>query len=82
MFSKITDVIRDKGNAVDAYMAAAAAAEEAAFSDFERAAEYFLLSAAARECADAHHGLAVHGAVFEHELSKVSSIRRGPRLGI
>lgn len=70
MFTKITDIIREKGNAVRAYHAAAAAARDAAFADPDRAAGYFMLSVAAREFADLHYGEALHAHVFDRELER------------
>jgi N-carbamoyl-L-amino-acid hydrolase len=69
MFTKITDIIRQKGNAVRAYRAAAAAAQEAAIADPDRAVGYFMLSLAAQEFADAYYGEPLHADVADRELA-------------
>ena len=71
MFSSITDIIRQKGNAARAYRAAATAAQEAALRDKERASGYFLLATATQEVADLHYGEPIHGAVFDQELARL-----------
>ncbi|WP_454855527.1 hydantoinase/carbamoylase family amidase [Rhizobium binxianense] len=70
MFTRITDIIREKGNAVRAYYAAAEAAQQAAIADPDRAVGYLILGTAAREFADSRYGEAVHADVFEQELSR------------
>ena len=71
MFTKITDIIRQKGNAVRAYHAAAVAAQEAAITDPDRAVGYFMLGLAAQEFADANYGEPLHAHVFDQELSRL-----------
>lgn len=70
MFSRITDIIREKGNAARAYQAAAAAAREAALAEPDRAAAYFILGAAAQEFGDLHYGEASHASIFDQELQR------------
>jgi N-carbamoyl-L-amino-acid hydrolase len=70
MFTRITDVIRSKGNAAHAYRAASAAAEEAAIAEPERSAGFFMLAIAAQEVADAFYGNPVAGNIFDEQLSR------------
>lgn len=70
MFSKITDIIRQKGNAVRAYRAAAAAAQEAAIADPDRTVGYFILGLAAQEVAETYYGEPLQADVFDQELSR------------
>ncbi|MBY5720866.1 hydantoinase/carbamoylase family amidase [Rhizobium leguminosarum] len=70
MFTEITEIIRQKGNAIHAYRAAAAAAQEAAIANPDCAAGYFMLGVAAWEFADAHYGEALHANFFDQELSR------------
>ncbi|OHV82804.1 hydantoinase/carbamoylase family amidase [Rhizobium sp. LCM 4573] len=70
MFSRITDIIRAKGNGARAYQAAAAAARQAALAEPQRAAGYFILAAAAQEFGDVHYGEASHGDIFGLELKR------------
>ncbi|MBP1845679.1 N-carbamoyl-L-amino-acid hydrolase [Rhizobium petrolearium] len=74
MFTKITDIIRQKGNAVKAYQAAAVAAREAAVADPVRAVGYFMLAHSAQAFADRHYGEAAHAALFDEELSRLQQI--------
>lgn len=70
MFSNITDIIRQKGNAVRAYRAAAVAAGQAAIDDPDRVVGYFMLGLAAQEVAETYYAEPVEAAVFDQELSR------------
>lgn len=74
MFTKITDVIRQKGNAVRAYQAASLAAREAAVADPERAVGYFMLAQSAQAFADRYYGVAAQAALFDEELARFQQI--------
>jgi len=76
MFTKITDIIRQKGNAVRAYRAAAEAAQEAAINDSDRAVGYFMLALAAREFADAYYGEPLQADIADRELAKLEEYAR------
>ena len=74
MFTDIVDIIKQKGNAVRAYQAAANAARDAAVAETSRAVGYFILSYAAQTFADRHYGEATHAALFDKELERLQSI--------
>lgn len=73
MFTQITDIIRQKGNAVRAYRAAATAAQEAAIADPDRAVGYFMLGLAAQEFADLYYGEPLQVDVAERELATLEA---------
>jgi|GEM_PF-25467 len=74
MFTDITDIIRQKGNAVRAYRAAASAAREAAVADPRRAVGFFMLAFITQNFADLHYGEALHAAVFDDELARLQKL--------
>ncbi|WP_246618007.1 hydantoinase/carbamoylase family amidase [Rhizobium populisoli] len=71
MFTNITDIIRQKGNAVRAYQAAAMAAREAALAYPLRAVGYFMLAHSAQAFADRYYGEATQAALFDEELARL-----------
>lgn len=70
MFNRITDIIRENGNGVRAYRAAAQFARHEATADPERATGYFMLGIAAQEFADTHYGEALHANICDQELAR------------
>jgi len=76
MFTKITDIIRQKGNAVHAYRAAATAAQQAAIADPDRAVGYFMLGFAAQEFADMYYGEPLQAYIADMELVKLEGYAR------
>ncbi|MDI6029561.1 hypothetical protein QBK99_25820 [Corticibacterium sp. UT-5YL-CI-8] len=73
MLAAITNIIRDKGNAIPGYREAARTAHQQATKDLERSVGYFLLGKAAQEFADAYCEEPLHADTAERQLAKLEA---------
>ncbi|SFT56558.1 MULTISPECIES: hypothetical protein [unclassified Mesorhizobium] len=71
MLAAITNIIRDKGNAIPGYREAARTARQQATKDIERSVGYFLLGKAAQEFADAYCEEPLHADTAEQQLARL-----------